>query len=291
MIMMPTRLVGGRIIVGFIRRRSSNPAQRRNSSSPSASASPPPPPPPHEPSRPFFSGLLNNPLRWYISKLDTHPMTTKCVSSGMISGSGDLLCQYLNPRDDPSAPPPSEGRATEDAGGGAVNEGRRRRGDETEEGRPATNAGFDWTRTARFVVLGSCLVAPTVHAWYAHLMKSIPGTGVYSVVRRLAWDQGLFAPLFLPAFLSCLTILEQVIPDPDEGDTPRNDRSEGLNSRLWTRLRNDVPEALVVGWSMWIPSMAFMFAFVPGKFQVLYSNGVGFVWNSYLSWKTHEGER
>jgi hypothetical protein len=111
------------------------------------------------------------------------------------------------------------------------------------------------------------------------------------VVRRLAWDQGFFAPLFLPAFLSCLTILEHVIPDPDEGETSRNDRSEGLNSRLWTRLRNDVPEALVVGWSMWIPSMAFMFAFVPGKFQVLYSNGVGFVWNSYLSWKTHEGER
>jgi hypothetical protein len=47
----------------------------------------------------------------------------------------------------------------------------------------------------------------------------------------------------------------------------------------------------VVGWSIWIPSMAFMFAFVPGKFQVLFSNGVGFVWNSYLSWRTHEGEK
>ena len=286
MILMPNnrpRLVGRRIIVGFTRRRSSNPAQRRNSSSPLPSSAPPPPP---HASRPFFSGL-NNPLRWYASKLDTHPMTTKCVSSGMIAGSGDLLCQYLNPRDNPSAPP-SERRATEDAGG-SENEGRR--DDEIEQGRPATNGGFDWTRTARFVILGSCLIAPTVHVWYAHLMSSIPGSGASSIVRRLAWDQGFFAPLFLPAFLSCLTILEHVIPDPDEGKTPRNDRSEGLHSRLWTRLRNDVPEALVVGWSMWIPSMAFMFAFVPGKFQVLFSNGVGFVWNSYLSWRTHEGER
>jgi hypothetical protein len=34
--------------------------------------------------------------------------------------------------------------------------------------------------------------------------------------------------------------------------------------------------------------MAYMFAYVPGKYQVLFSNSVGFVWNVYLSWRTHQ---
>jgi len=124
-----------------------------------------------------------------------------------------------------------------------------------------------------------------------------------AIAKRLFCDQGLFAPLFLPTFLSCLTILEHVTPDYGSdrndndnnnthmmGDSSDNNNNSDLFSRITTRLRNDVPDALVVGWSMWIPSMGFMFAVIPGKFQVLFSNGVGFVWNAYLSWRTHEGE-
>lgn len=196
------------------------------------------------------SPSFNHPLAWYAAKLDTHPWATKMISSGLISGSGDLLCQYLN--------------------------------------KDNQRKSFDWVRTLRFTILGSFLVAPVVHVWYNLLMTKIPGTGARTVAKRLFFDQGCFGPIFTPTFISCLTLLEHGIPDDDISVGDNN--QELLYDRLITRLKNDTPEAIMVGWGMWVPSMAFMFAFIPGKFQVLFSNGVGFVWNAYLSWRTHEGE-
>lgn len=188
--------------------------------------------------------FLGNPLQWYSHKLDTSPVLTKCITSGIISGSGDVLCQYLN--------------------------------------RSSDEFSYDWIRSMRFAVLGSFLVAPTVHAWYGLLMTKIPGSSVKAIGKRLFFDQGCFAPLFTPTFISCLTVLEHVSGDKSDGE---NDFASHFRERL-----RDSPEAIVMGWKIWVPSMAVMFAAVPSKYQVLYSNCVGFVWNAYLSWKTHEGE-
>ena len=54
------------------------------------------------------------------------------------------------------------------------------------------------------------------------------------------------------------------------------------------KLGRDLPDALVANWCLWIPAMLVNFRFVPIKFQVLYSNMVGFVWQTYLSWKTQD---
>ena len=195
---------------------------------------------------PSDASFLRNPVQWYVRKLDTHPMSTKCVTSGIISGAGDLLCQYLNKQND--------------------------------------SISYDWIRSLRFAILGSCLVAPTVHVWYGFLMTRIPGTSVKAIGKRLFFDQGLFAPLFTPTFISCLTVLEHVSSvNKDESG------SDSFSSHFKERLR-DSPEAIIMGWKIWVPSMGVMFAIVPSKYQVLYSNCVGFVWNAYLSWKTHEGE-
>ena len=213
--------------------------------------------------------FLRNPLQWYVTKLDTHPISTKCISSGLISGSGDILCQSIIAK---------------------------------KKQQSTNNIKFDWLRTLRFTILGSFLVAPTVHLWYGMLMNRIPGTSVSAITKRLFCDQGLFAPLFTPTFVSLLTVLEHVSSPFEqtnvEDDVNKNGSSNAsedlytpdLYTHLVDRLKNDVPDAILVGWSIWIPSMAVMFAVVPGKFQVLYSNCVGFVWNAYLSWRTHEGE-
>ena len=54
-------------------------------------------------------------------------------------------------------------------------------------------------------------------------------------------------------------------------------------------LARDYVDVVVTNWSLWMPAMLFNFRFVKGPWQVLFSNGVGFVWNVYLSWKTQEG--
>eukprot|EP00569_Conticribra_weissflogii_P007174 CAMPEP_0171350988 /NCGR_PEP_ID=MMETSP0878-20121228/37832_1 /TAXON_ID=67004 /ORGANISM="Thalassiosira weissflogii, Strain CCMP1336" /LENGTH=288 /DNA_ID=CAMNT_0011856091 /DNA_START=10 /DNA_END=876 /DNA_ORIENTATION=- len=220
---------------------------------------------------------FQSPLQWYASKLDTHPLLTKGITSGMIAGSGDILCQYLSNNSQSSGP--------------------------TDENDSPTNTHqtFNWKRTLRFTILGSFLIAPTVHVWYGALMTRIPGTSASVVAKRLFFDQGCFAPVFTSVFISCLTVLEHLFPDgnssliletkqQNEHGNNRKEENSNLSKHIQNRLVNDVPDAILVGWSMWVPSMAFMFAFISSKYQVLFSNGVGFVWNSYLSWRTHEGE-
>ena len=212
--------------------------------------------------------FIRNPLQWYTQKLDSHPIATKVITSGLISGSGDLLCQYLSTKKD----------------------------NEIIEDEKQHNNSYDWRRTINFTILGGALVAPTVHVWYGYLMSSIPGSSITAIGKRLFMDQGLFAPIFLPTFVSCLTVLEHINLNSNDDTTlqSRNNNSNNDNdliSHISNRLRNDVPDAIVVGWKIWVPSMTIMFALIPGKFQVLYSNCIGFVWNAYLSWRTHEGEK
>ena len=151
---------------GGIRRSTNAKSLQKKSSKPPP---PPPPPPTHSPS--FFA----NPLAWYSAKLESHPFATKCITSGIISASGDLLCQYLVHRNRLAA---QEDLNQESTGGPA----------EEKQAEPRTFAP-DWYRTGRFGVLGFFLVAPVVHLWYARLMRYFPGTNVGAVLKRTATDQ------------------------------------------------------------------------------------------------------
>mmetsp|Transcript_14019 Transcript_14019/g.21877 ORF Transcript_14019/g.21877 Transcript_14019/m.21877 type:complete len:261 (-) Transcript_14019:61-843(-) len=184
----------------------------------------------------FFS----NPLQWYAEKLETHPLLTKCLTSGLIGGSGDILCQFLVYSNN---------------------------NDQENE----VNFQLDWYRTGRFGFLGCFFVAPVVHFWYGALTKMIPGNSLSVTLKRTFLDQACFAPIFLPTFMLNLMVLEGRSTD-----------------EILPRLKEDVPDTLIANWSLWAPAMMINFRFVPLKFQVLFSNLVGFVWNAYLSWKTHE---
>jgi peroxisomal membrane protein 2 len=120
--------------------------------------------------------ILLQPVVWYSRKLDTYPLTTKCISSGLVSGVGDVLGQYIQ---------------------------YRKTNDRTKE-----EWNWDYARTSRFVILGCALVAPVCHVWYGSLMERIPGTSVKQVAKRVVLDQFCFAPLFLPTWLLNLWMLE-----------------------------------------------------------------------------------
>ena len=232
-----------------------------------------------------MSSLLTRPLLWYATKLDTHPIMTKSITSGLISAGGDLLCQRKCRRRPRQA---SKEEGYEPIGGGAEPDDDRHPG------------GYDWTRTLRFGLIGSCLVAPTVNFWYGLLMSRIPGQTIGATATRLFLDQGCFAPVFTAVFISTLTALEHVtssLPWDKAGGgnsavkaDRAGDSAGDLAGRISTRLREDLPQAIAVGWGIWVPSMAVMFRYVPGKYQVLYSNVIAFAWNGYLSWRTHEAE-
>ena len=124
---------------------------------------------------------------------------------------------------------------------------------------------YDWYRISRFTFLGTVVVGPVLHLWYSFLMSKFPGSFLLHTVQRLALDQLVFAPIFLPLFLS-LNLLLQGTPDD-----------------IIPMLENDWFNALVANWSLWVPAQFLNFKFILPQFQVLFSNGVGFVWNIYLS--------
>eukprot|EP00568_Trieres_chinensis_P001183 CAMPEP_0183309458 /NCGR_PEP_ID=MMETSP0160_2-20130417/25355_1 /TAXON_ID=2839 ORGANISM="Odontella Sinensis, Strain Grunow 1884" /NCGR_SAMPLE_ID=MMETSP0160_2 /ASSEMBLY_ACC=CAM_ASM_000250 /LENGTH=259 /DNA_ID=CAMNT_0025473487 /DNA_START=47 /DNA_END=826 /DNA_ORIENTATION=- len=189
----------------------------------------------------------SGPLAWYSRKLETHPFTTKCLTSGVIAGSGDALCQYLVHQNEA------------DFGEAGSLEERYFR--------------LDRHRTGRFVILGAFLVGPVVHLWYGRLATLVPGSSARQVMTRTFLDQACFAPLFLPTFMTNLMLLE----GRPFAEVPG-------------KIERDLPGALVTNWFLWIPAQMVNFGFVPLKYQVLFSNMTGFIWNTYLSWKTQDSD-
>ncbi|GAX18761.1 protein Mpv17 [Fistulifera solaris] len=121
-------------------------------------------------------------LQWYSHKLDTHPITTKSITSAIIAGIGDGACQY-----------------------GQRNQSK-----------------WDVNRTGRFFVLGGVLVGPLIHLWYGVLATYLPGTAVTTVIKRVILDQFVFTPFCLPAWLVSLWTLERTewIGRPDADARP-----------------------------------------------------------------------
>jgi hypothetical protein len=198
------------------------------------------------------ASFFTNFLAWYSTKLDTHPLLTKGISSGLIAGSGDFLCQLFVDRLNVVEEDENDVVAKRD-----------------EKKSSSLLGGWDPARTGRFAILGAFLVAPGIHYWYNALsMRLVPGAAsVSNVIKRVALDQFAFTPFFLQLWLSSLWTLE--------GCTPLD--------TIPSRMMEATPTILVANWILWIPAQIVNFRMVPVKYQVLYSNVVALFWNIFLS--------
>ena len=124
---------------------------------------------------------------------------------------------------------------------------------------------FDYLRILRFGALGSLLVGPTLHVWYKFLGNFIPGQQLSSALKRLAVDQLIFGPLFLPTFFAANLLLE---------NRPKD---------IIPKLQKEWFGAVIANWFLWVPAQFINFKVIPPHLQVLFSNSVGFIWNIYLS--------
>jgi len=129
----------------------------------------------------------------------------------------------------------------------------------------------DINRTGRFAFLGMTFVAPMAHSWFGFLGKYVPGTSFTAAIKRVVLDQIIFAPIMIPGFMTNIMVLE---------GRPTTEIKHAL-------IRN-VPDAYITNLAIWVPALLVNFKYVPGKWQVLFSNCVGFGWNMYLSWKTQK---
>uniref|UniRef100_A0A6U3BF08 Mpv17/PMP22 family protein n=1 Tax=Entomoneis paludosa TaxID=265537 RepID=A0A6U3BF08_9STRA len=200
---------------------------------------------------------------WYARQLEESPLFTKCLTSGIISGAGDFTCQAImhwrsNPQETSDNPNDNK--------------------NDTQNDNKDDTTWFPWwdrMRTTHFMILGTNLVGPVIHVWYGQLARALPGTQAWAVAQRVLVDQLLFSPLFLNVWLTSLWTLEDWHKDATE-------------KRSWTTTLQDLKEAwpvlLPANWCLWIPAQMINFRFVPLPYQVLFSNGVAFAWNVFLSY-------
>ncbi|KAG7372227.1 Mpv17 / PMP22 family protein [Nitzschia inconspicua] len=118
---------------------------------------------------------------WYSKKLDTHPVTTKCISAGLISSVGNILAQKIT---------------------------HLQKEEENELGRELEPFQLELAQVSRFSLLNMAFVAPVLHHWYQFINRALPGTSLSRVVQRTFWDEFVFSPVYIPIFLGMLWKLE-----------------------------------------------------------------------------------
>ena len=137
---------------------------------------------------------------WYSAKLDTHPLTTKCISAGLISSIANILAQGIAFQQDKR----SRSRSTSDDSSSSSSSSE----DVTIQKRystpPTTSTTtspkesifefwsefqIDPQQVGRFAFLNFVFVAPVFHTWYAFLNKMIPGVTWRQVIHRTFWGE------------------------------------------------------------------------------------------------------
>ena len=130
---------------------------------------------------------------------------------------------------------------------------------------------FDFKRLFIFSGMGLVVVGPALHFWYGALNKIVPMQTTAGALYRLGIDQTIFAMPFIATFMSTVMVLE------------------GKTEEIPNALRANWWSAVQTNWMIWIPANFLNFRFIQPRFQVLFANCVGFIWNSYLSFASHKG--
>ncbi|KAF2657521.1 hypothetical protein K491DRAFT_323711 [Lophiostoma macrostomum CBS 122681] len=127
---------------------------------------------------------------------------------------------------------------------------------------------FDFERLTRFMAYGF-LMAPVQHKWFGFLSRTFPVTKTAALVpalKRVAFDQFLFAPIGLGIFFTFMTV------------------AEGGGKRAVTRKFQEVyVPALKANYMVWPAVQIINFRVMPIQFQIPFVSTIGIAWTAYLS--------
>jgi len=145
---------------------------------------------------------------------------------------------------------------------------------------------FDFERLTRFMAYGF-LMAPVQHRWFGFLARTFPITkatgGTVPALKRVAFDQLIFAPIGLSCFFTFMTV------------------AEGGGKRAVARKFQDVYiPALKANYLVWPAVQILNFRIIPIQFQIVctifrhkstiandltqpFVSTIGIAWTAYLS--------
>lgn len=112
---------------------------------------------------------------------------------------------------------------------------------------------------------------PTVRAWYGFLAKRITHpNAVVRTLQKVAIDQFIFAPIFIAQLVSIISFMQH----QDVG-------------KITKKLQNEYVDIVLANYYVWPWVQLVNFRFVPLNYQVLLTQAVAVMWNTYVSWKTN----
>lgn len=121
------------------------------------------------------------------------------------------------------------------------------------------------------VVSGYGLLGTVIegHFWLGYLEKTVGSSmGLRAAFKKMVLDVGVFAPLEVAGFLSWTHLLE------------------GHEGRLGDKLQADYVPTLLSSF-FWTPFSLVGFLFVPYHLRVLYGTSVCLLWDTFLSYASH----
>ncbi|KAJ5489304.1 hypothetical protein N7539_004194 [Penicillium diatomitis] len=129
-------------------------------------------------------------------------------------------------------------------------------------------APFDFERVTRFMAYGF-FMAPIQFQWFGFLSRAFPLTKMnpsIPVLKRVAFDQLIFAPFGLGCFFTFMTV------------------AEGGGRRALTQKFRDVYlPTLKANFVLWPAVQILNFRVIPIQFQIPFVSSVGIAWTAYLS--------
>lgn len=127
---------------------------------------------------------------------------------------------------------------------------------------------FDFERLTRFMAYGFAM-APLQFKWFGFLSRTFPITKTSAfgpAMKRVAFDQIIFAPFGVACFFSVMTVAEG-----------------GGRRAVMSKLRDMYVPTLKANYAVWPAVQVINFRLMPVQFQLPFVSTIGIAWTAYLS--------
>ncbi|EFA78150.1 pmp22 family protein [Heterostelium album PN500] len=182
----------------------------------------------------FLNRKLWNP---YLRALDSHPLITKSITTGVLMGTGDVLAQSIEHY--------------------------------TNDDKHKKKFKWDTKRTLTMTSVGMVFSGPCLHFWYKTLDRLVVGEGAMVVAKKIAFDQIAFAPVVISAFIFIMNSINGKTPSQSL-TTIKTDLPSALkaNWSLW-------PMAQIICFSIVPPSLRVLYVSTVSVFWNIFLSQLG----------------
>ncbi|KAL2894607.1 Protein sym-1 [Bienertia sinuspersici] len=178
-------------------------------------------------------------LKWYLGILESRPFITKGISSSLIFAAADITSQIITL--------PSFGC-------------------------------FDSLRTLRIAGYGLLIMGPSQHLWFNCLSRILPGTDVFTTVKKIVMGQAVFGPIMNSIFFSYNAALQ------GRATIYHVNVSGETREEVVARLKRDLLPTLMKGLMYWPLCDFVTFKYVPVHLQPLVNSSFAYLWTIYLTY-------